>query len=65
MTGEEKLDARAILDYFAVLKQWLVEQNMKRWSSAVASSRSIMTISRHRLRIGTRCEKFSWQTHTG
>lgn len=27
MTGEDKLDATAILDYFAPLKQWLDEQN--------------------------------------
>ncbi len=30
ITGEEKMDATAILDYFAPLKQWLVEQNKKR-----------------------------------
>jgi len=27
MTGEEKMDATAIIDYFAPLKQWLDEQN--------------------------------------
>ena len=27
MTGEDKIDATAILDYFAPLKQWLDEQN--------------------------------------
>jgi peptidyl-dipeptidase A len=30
ITGEEKMDATAILDYFAPLKQWLVEQNKNR-----------------------------------
>lgn len=29
MTGEDKMDATAILDYFAPLKQWLDEQNRK------------------------------------
>lgn len=29
MTGEEKMDATAILEYFAPLKQWLDEQNKK------------------------------------
>jgi peptidyl-dipeptidase A len=29
MTGEEKMDATAILDYFAPLKTWLDEQNSK------------------------------------
>ena len=29
MTGEEKMDATAIIDYFAPLKQWLDEQNRK------------------------------------
>ncbi|HMX30370.1 MAG TPA: M2 family metallopeptidase, partial [Blastocatellia bacterium] len=27
MTGEDKMDATAILDYFAPLKKWLDEQN--------------------------------------
>jgi peptidyl-dipeptidase A len=27
LTGEEKMDATAILDYFAPLKAWLDEQN--------------------------------------
>ena len=27
MTGEDKMDATAILDYFAPLKTWLDEQN--------------------------------------
>ena len=27
LTGEERMDATAILDYFAPLKQWLDEQN--------------------------------------
>jgi len=27
LTGEEKMDATAILDYFAPLKTWLDEQN--------------------------------------
>ncbi|HEV2834089.1 MAG TPA: M2 family metallopeptidase [Pyrinomonadaceae bacterium] len=30
MTGEEKMDATAIIDYFAPLKQWLDEQNGKK-----------------------------------
>lgn len=30
ITGEEKMDATAILDYFAPLQQWLIEQNKKR-----------------------------------
>lgn len=34
MTGEEKMDATAIIDYFAPLKKWLDEQN-----SAAASSK--------------------------
>lgn len=29
MTGEDKMDATAIIDYFAPLKQWLDEQNKK------------------------------------
>jgi len=29
MTGEEKMDATAIIDYFAPLKQWLDEENRK------------------------------------
>jgi peptidyl-dipeptidase A len=27
MTGEDKMDATAIIDYFAPLKTWLDEQN--------------------------------------
>jgi peptidyl-dipeptidase A len=27
MTGEEKMDATAIIDYFAPLKTWLDQQN--------------------------------------
>jgi peptidyl-dipeptidase A len=27
MTGDESMDASAILDYYAPLKQWLDEQN--------------------------------------
>jgi peptidyl-dipeptidase A len=27
LTGEERMDATAIIDYFAPLKQWLDEQN--------------------------------------
>jgi peptidyl-dipeptidase A len=27
MTGEDKMDATAIIDYFAPLKSWLDEQN--------------------------------------
>jgi peptidyl-dipeptidase A len=27
LTGEDKMDATAILDYFAPLKKWLDEQN--------------------------------------
>jgi hypothetical protein len=27
MTGEDKMDATAIIDYFASLKTWLAEQN--------------------------------------
>ena len=27
MTGEDKMDATAIIDYFAPLKEWLDEQN--------------------------------------
>ena len=27
MTGEEKIDAGALLEYFAPLKKWLDEQN--------------------------------------
>jgi peptidyl-dipeptidase A len=30
MTGEDKMDATAIIDYFAPLKQWLDEQNSKK-----------------------------------
>jgi len=30
MTGEDKMDATAIIDYFAPLKQWLDEQNAKK-----------------------------------
>ena len=30
MTGEDKMDATAIIDYFAPLKQWLDEQNGKK-----------------------------------
>ncbi|HET9480973.1 MAG TPA: M2 family metallopeptidase, partial [Candidatus Polarisedimenticolia bacterium] len=30
MTGETKLDATAILDYFAPLRKWLDEQNANR-----------------------------------
>jgi peptidyl-dipeptidase A len=30
MTGEDKMDANAIIDYFAPLKQWLDEQNGKK-----------------------------------
>lgn len=30
MTGEEKMDATAIIDYFAPLKQWLDEENKKK-----------------------------------
>jgi peptidyl-dipeptidase A len=29
MTGEDKMDATAIIDYFAPLKTWLDEQNAK------------------------------------
>ncbi len=29
MTGEDKMDATAIIDYFAPLKQWLDEENKK------------------------------------
>jgi hypothetical protein len=29
MTGEDKMDATAIIDYFAPLKTWLDEQNKK------------------------------------
>jgi peptidyl-dipeptidase A len=29
MTGEDKMDATAIIDYFAPLKSWLDEQNKK------------------------------------
>jgi peptidyl-dipeptidase A len=29
MTGEDKMDATAIIDYFAPLKTWLDEQNRK------------------------------------
>ena len=29
LTGEDKMDATAILDYFAPLKKWLDEQNTK------------------------------------
>ena len=29
LTGEKQMDATAILDYFAPLKQWLDEQNKK------------------------------------
>ena len=29
MTGEDKMDATAIIDYFAPLKAWLDEQNKK------------------------------------
>jgi len=30
MTGEDKMDATAIIDYFAPLKTWLDEQNGKK-----------------------------------
>jgi peptidyl-dipeptidase A len=30
MTGEENMDATAMLDYFAPLQEWLVTQNKKR-----------------------------------
>jgi peptidyl-dipeptidase A len=30
MTGEERMDAGAIIDYFAPLKTWLDEQNSDR-----------------------------------
>jgi peptidyl-dipeptidase A len=30
MTGEDKMAATAIIDYFAPLKQWLDEQNAKK-----------------------------------
>jgi peptidyl-dipeptidase A len=33
MTGEDKMDATAIIDYFAPLKQWLDEQNRQAVSS--------------------------------
>ena len=29
MTGQRQMDATAMLDYFAPLKQWLDEQNAK------------------------------------
>ena len=30
MTGEDRMDASAIIDYFAPLKTWLDEQNAER-----------------------------------
>ncbi len=37
MTGEDKMDATAIIDYFAPLKHWLDEENKK---AAAEGSRS-------------------------
>jgi hypothetical protein len=31
VTGEDKIDATAMLDYFAPLKTWLDEQNKQPW----------------------------------
>jgi peptidyl-dipeptidase A len=36
LTGERKMDASAILDYFAPLRQWLDEQNAPRPAAAPA-----------------------------
>ena len=38
LTGEDKMDATAILDYFAPLKQWLDEQNKQLAPEAVAAN---------------------------
>ncbi|HYE15377.1 MAG TPA: M2 family metallopeptidase, partial [Pyrinomonadaceae bacterium] len=37
LTGEDKMDATAILDYYAPLKAWLDEQNKALASPSVAS----------------------------
>ncbi len=40
LTGEDKMDATAIIDYFAPLKTWLDQQNAGRTREAVASAAS-------------------------
>jgi peptidyl-dipeptidase A len=39
LTGEDKMDATAIIDYFAPLKRWLDEQNAQRARKQAASTR--------------------------
>ena len=38
LTGEDKMDATAILDYFAPLKTWLDQQNAGRTREATAAN---------------------------